>query len=101
MSRRIVDILAIAAIWVLALSGAVLIAAFPDDDPTTDEVGVAVTLAGVVGFILTGLYLGVRRRRLVPYTTGFVTLALVRGAIDFLVPMVVAGTGIAWLAIEI
>lgn len=70
MNRRTVDILAIALIWVLMLTGAVLLAQL--DDPTTDDVGVAVALAGVVGFILTGLFLGLRRRRPATYVTGFV-----------------------------
>jgi hypothetical protein len=76
MSRPAVDTCAIAAIWVIVLSGVVLLGMNPDDDPTTDDVGVGVALAGLIGLTGTALYVGARRRRLGSYVSRFVVPAV-------------------------
>jgi peptidoglycan/LPS O-acetylase OafA/YrhL len=57
------DILWIAGIWtaVFALAGTAA-AAFPDDDPRTDDASGAGALAAIVGGLATALYLFVRER---------------------------------------
>ena len=72
MSRRVVDTVVVTAIWCPVLSGVVLLGSNPDNDPTTDDVGAAVALGGLVGLGLTGIYLGVRRGKVASYLTGFV-----------------------------
>jgi hypothetical protein len=92
--RRRGDIVAIALIWLCVLVGAILVA------PSTDDAAGVGELAAAVGFVLTGLYLYVRRLRhsgrliRTPARPGSITVAWLKAVLAILLWLAGSAIGI-------